>query len=354
MKELEKKKLWIFIAVAYGVAYAMNIVMIIGFKKEYDLSSFVATQMMYPACGVILGKLIFGNKDEKLPKAGYMTVLGTTFIMIIMSLMSIIFHIKPLELGGVSVDIWYTALSVVIMIGSIVAYILFWTCGKEQRINAGLQRSSIGWGIVLILVFVVMLFAREFIFAYLSDLSEHTNTHLNFLIDALKERNTIITIITLPFSFFVTWIAFFGEEYGWRYYLQPILQNKFGLRRGVLILGVAWGIWHLGLDFMFYTSVEAGPIYLILQIITCISLGIFFGYAYMKTRNIWALSLMHLINDNYLVLLAGGDSSILQNQTITLAHIPANLISSLILVAFIFAPIYNGKKEEQKFEQEAA
>ncbi|MBR5177318.1 MAG: CPBP family intramembrane metalloprotease, partial [Lachnospiraceae bacterium] len=79
MKELEKKKLWIFIAVAYGVAYAMNIVMIIGFKKEYDLSSFVATQMMYPACGVILGKLIFGNKDEKLPKAGYITVLGTTF-----------------------------------------------------------------------------------------------------------------------------------------------------------------------------------------------------------------------------------------------------------------------------------
>ena len=160
MKELEKKKLWIFIAVAYGVAYAMNIVMIIGFKKEYDLSSFVATQMMYPACGVILGKLIFGNKDVKLPKAGYITVLVTTFIMIVMSLMSVIFYIKPLELGGVSVDIWYTALSVVIMIGSIVAYILFWTCGKEQRINAGLQRSSFGWGVVLIIVFVVMLFAR--------------------------------------------------------------------------------------------------------------------------------------------------------------------------------------------------
>ena len=345
MKELEKKKLWIFIAVAYGVAYAMNIVMIIGFKKEYDLSSFVATQMMYPACGVILGKLIFGNKDEKLPKAGYITVLGTTFIMIIMSLMSIIFHIKPLELGGVSVDIWYTALSVVIMIGSIVAYILFWTCGKEQRINAGLQRSSIGWGIVLILVFVVMLFAREFIFAYLSDLSEHTNTHLNFLIDALKERNTIITIITLPFSFFVTWIAFFGEEYGWRYYLQPIMQEKFGKRLGVLALGIVWAVWHLGADLMYYTR-EYGVQMFISQIITCVAIAIFWGYVYMKTNNIWIISFMHFLNNNIAALLNGGGNESLQNQVITWSMIPSHFISAVVFMLFIFAPLYGYKKQE--------
>ena len=345
MKELEKKKLWIFIAVAYGVAYAMNIVMIIGFKKEYDLSSFVATQMMYPACGVILGKLIFGNKDEKLPKAGYITVLGTTFIMIIMSLMSIIFHIKPLELGGVSVDIWYTALSVVIMIGSIVAYILFWTCGKEQRINAGLQRSSIGWGIVLILVFVVMLFAREFIFAYLSDLSEHTNTHLNFLIDALKERNTIITIITLPFSFFVTWIAFFGEEYGWRYYLQPIMQEKFGKRLGVLTLGIVWAVWHLGADLMYYTR-EYGVQMFISQIITCVAIAIFWGYVYMKTNNIWIISFMHFLNNNIAALLNGGGNESLQNQVITWSMIPSHFISAVVFMLFIFAPLYGYKKQE--------
>lgn len=345
MKELEKKKLWIFIAVAYGVAYAMNIVMIIGFKKEYDLSSFVATQMMYPACGVILGKLIFGNKDEKLPKVGYITVLGTTFIMIIMSLMSIIFHIKPLELGGVSVDIWYTALSVVIMIGSIVAYILFWTCGKEQRINAGLQRSSIGWGIVLILVFVVMLFAREFIFAYLSDLSEHTNTHLNFLIDALKERNTIITIITLPFSFFVTWIAFFGEEYGWRYYLQPIMQEKLGRRLGVLALGIVWAVWHLGADLMYYTR-EYGVQMFISQIITCVAIAIFWGYVYMKTNNIWIVSFMHFLNNNIAALLNGGGNESLQNQVITWSMIPSHFISAVVFMLFIFAPLYGYKKQE--------
>lgn len=345
MKELEKKKLWIFIAVAYGVAYAMNIVMIIGFKKEYDLSSFVATQMMYPACGVILGKLIFGNKDEKLPKAGYITVLGTTFIMIIMSLMSIIFHIKPLELGGVSVDIWYTALSVVIMIGSIVAYILFWTCGKEQRINAGLQRSSFGWGVVLIIVFVVMLFARGFMFAYLQDLTDNTNTNINNLISVLKERNTIITIITLPLNFFLTWIAFFGEEYGWRYYLQPIMQEKLGKRLGVLALGLVWAVWHLGADLMYYTR-EYGVQMFISQIITCVAIAIFWGYVYMKTNNIWILAFMHFINNNLAAMLNGGGNESLQNQVVTWSVIPSHFISAIVFMLFIFAPLYGYKKQE--------
>ncbi|MBR3635546.1 MAG: CPBP family intramembrane metalloprotease [Lachnospiraceae bacterium] len=345
MKELEKKKLWIFIAVAYGVAYAMNIVMIIGFKKEYDLSSFVATQMMYPACGVILGKLIFGNKDVKLPKAGYITVLVTTFIMIVMSLMSVIFYIKPLELGGVSVDIWYTALSVVIMIGSIVAYILFWTCGKEQRINAGLQRSSFGWGVVLIIVFVVMLFARGFMFAYLQDLTDNTNTNINNLISVLKERNTIITIITLPLNFFLTWIAFFGEEYGWRYYLQPIMQEKLGKRLGVLALGLVWAVWHLGADLMYYTR-EYGVQMFISQIITCVAIAIFWGYVYMKTNNIWILAFMHFINNNLAALLNGGGNESLQNQVVTWSVIPSHFISAIVFMLFIFAPLYGYKKQE--------
>ena len=29
----------------------------------------------------------------------------------------------------------------------------------------------------------------------------------------------------------------------WRYYLQPLLQKKFGLKGGVILLGCVWAVW---------------------------------------------------------------------------------------------------------------
>lgn len=346
MKEIEKKKLWIFIAVAYGVAYAMNIVMIIGFKKDYDLSTCIATQMMYPACGVILGKLIFAKEEKELPKAGFITILVSSLIMVIMSLLSIIFYIKPLNIGGVNVDIWYTALSVVIMISSVVAYILFWTCGKEKRINAGLQRSSIGLSIVYIIVFVILLFVLEFLYVYLKDLFCNTNENMNNIVAILSESKTWMTFAMLPLNFLLSWIAFFGEEYGWRYYLQPLMQEKMGKRLGVIVLGLVWAVWHLGADFMYYTK-DSGVQMFVSQIITCIAIAVFMGYAYMKTNNIWMVAFMHFLNNNIAAVIKGGGTDSLQNQVITWPGVLAHLIAAVIFLVFIFAPIYGQNKQEE-------
>lgn len=36
-----------------------------------------------------------------------------------------------------------------------------------------------------------------------------------------------------------------GEEFGWRGFAHPRLVERFGLVRGPLLVGVAWGLWHL-------------------------------------------------------------------------------------------------------------
>lgn len=97
-------------------------------------------------------------------------------------------------------------------------------------------------------------------------------------------------------------MAFFGEEYGWRYYLQPLLQKKFGLKGGVILLGCVWAVWHLPIDFFYYTTPDMGLAALASQFVTCISLGIFMAYTYMKTQNIWVPIIIHFLNNNMVVV----------------------------------------------------
>lgn len=53
-----KKRLWIYLGIAYGVTFLMGLFMWYGRGSEMDLNVFPIAQMMYPAAGVILGYLV--------------------------------------------------------------------------------------------------------------------------------------------------------------------------------------------------------------------------------------------------------------------------------------------------------
>jgi membrane protease YdiL (CAAX protease family) len=98
---------------------------------------------------------------------------------------------------------------------------------------------------------------------------------------------------------------------------------------------------------MFYTTTN-GPQMFVSQIITCTVIAIFFGYAYMKTQNIWVPVIMHYLNNNLAALLSGGGSDALQQQNIAWGDIPLFLASSIAFALFIFMPIYGKGKGEGK------
>lgn len=352
-KQKEKIKLIIFIAVAYGVTYLMGLIMLVGYKKGLDLSEFPLAQMLYPAAGVMLGILVTNKKEKKIPVVGFITTLVLTALSIIISICSVIIPIPDIILPGTdqSIGVYYLIGQMVLVFFSFIIYIMFWVEGKEKRRNVGLSRNNIGMSVLMVALFVGLYFVRLFIgFGIEQLMSGDGISQMQEWLKSICNVMTIAGLISLPINYFFVFICFLGEEYGWRYYFQPVLQKKFGLVGGVLILGVLWGIWHLPMDFMYYTT-TSGPQMLVNQIIVCVAYSIFFGFTYMKTQNIWVPVIIHFLNNNLVPIVSANYSSdVLENQSMEWKDLPIAFILMLIYMVFIFAKEYRTKKDDNKDE----
>lgn len=232
--------------------------------------------------------------------------------------------VLSLTAGGMK---WVEGSQYVLVVGSILCGILMLTEKREKRGLYGLHWKKGKASVLCILLFVVLYLLRTAISLAISG-------QLWQLGWVATDSKTWIALGLLFVNFFLLFIAFFGEEYGWRYFLQPLLQHRFGKRIGVLLLGVVWGLWHLPVNLFYNGSPKNGLYFVLAQQITCITLGIFFAYVYMKTGNIWVTVILHFLNNNLIPILTGTFSAnVLQNQGVSWA----GLILALILNGVIFA-----------------
>ena len=108
----------------------------------------------------------------------------------------------------------------------------------------------------------------------------------------------ISAVSCLTYAPLINMLAAVGEEAGWRGFLYPQLKAKFGKRRGWLIGGVIWGMWHwpvIGLiGYEYGTDYFGFPIVgmLIFCIFTTVA-GIMCDWLYEKTKCIWIPSVFH-------------------------------------------------------------
>lgn len=291
-KSVLKKQLLIFSGIAFAIPYVFGIIMGIGYYKGVDLTIFTGAQMYYPAAGVIAAILLTRRKETLIPKRFFVSYLFFTIIMSISSILSVFIPQMPWAI----IDFFLS------MVISIVLGILLLTEKKEKRAAYGLTGKN--WKSVMALaVLFISLYVIRLIVSYITSgdfegLSLFTNN--------LFQTKTLGIGLSLVAMYFVKFAAFFGEEYGWRYYLQPIMQKKYGTIKGVIFLGVLWGIWHLPLNFFVYMTPADGIKSVAMQIITCIGLGVFFAYAYMKTNNIWSVVILHYLNNSLPSVLFNG------------------------------------------------
>lgn len=107
---------------------------------------------------------------------------------------------------------------------------------------------------------------------------------------------SFLSLFLLNFSLgsIFTGIYTIGEELGWRGYLQNKLIKKFGVYRGIILLGIIWGYWHLPIILMGYNYPEYPWLGgLVLMPLTTIGFSGIFAWLTLKGKNIWPAVLAH-------------------------------------------------------------
>lgn len=326
-----RKELWIFLAIAYGCPYLMGIPMYLGLKAGTDVSAFPLTQMLYPAAGVMLAFLVTRRREALLPRGFYGFYLFVTAAMLVCCLCSAF-------LPGLD---WLTISNFIVMGASLIGWGVLLATRREKRSAFGLgwRKGSTGGVLLCSLIFAGIYVLRIFLPAFLAGVQK---TYLDYLLTPMP----YIMLFNVVLSFFLSFLCFFGEEYGWRYFLQPRMQERFGTRWGVILLGVVWGLWHLPLN-LFYYAPDTPLQSILLQQITCISLGILIAYGYLKTGNIWVAVIMHYLNNN-MGLIFVPDLSF-QNQTYGWGDVLYSLILMGVLhLPFLLSHVFDGRGKQEK------
>lgn len=104
------------------------------------------------------------------------------------------------------------------------------------------------------------------------------------------------TLQALIISPILNAIPTFGEEFGWRAYLQPKLM-PLGGRKAVLLTGLIWGVWHWPIIFMGYNygrDYFGAPFLGSLAMVWfTLGLSVIFGWLSIKAHSLWPAVIGH-------------------------------------------------------------
>ena len=138
---------------------------------------------------------------------------------------------------------------------------------------------------------------------------------------------------------FLGLIIAFGEEYGWRGYLQTEL-IRLGRVRGVFLLGVIWGIWHWPVIWMGYNYPGQPILGSIAMVVMCILLAYVLAYAVFKSNGIWTAAYLHALNNqtlSFYVITLVAPTSVLWSFGV---GVPSMIMGAIVVLFILRDPVW--------------
>jgi uncharacterized protein len=202
---------------------------------------------------------------------------------------------------------------------------------KSWRETLVKARLSVGWNyryyLILPVIFSALFIAGLFI------------SHYAGLALPAQEYNPVLffTFMGIYLATFVTaWPKYFGEEYGWRFYLQDRLFTFFGGYKGVVLLGLIWGLWHLPLNLMGLNFAKDPVFGNITYLVYAIAVGIVYSYAVLKTGSIWIAVLLHAITDSLVVT----GYPFIANGQVLVAFLPVLILLGILAAVLLRSRVW--------------
>ncbi|GAA5197274.1 type II CAAX endopeptidase family protein [Microbacterium jejuense] len=101
-----------------------------------------------------------------------------------------------------------------------------------------------------------------------------------------------VQFAALPLGAVVNSVLAFGEEIGWRGWLQTALL-PLGTWPALLITGAVWGLWHAPVILLGYNFARPDIVGVLLMVGGCVAWGVLFGWLRLRGASLWPAVLAH-------------------------------------------------------------
>ena len=296
------RQVGLFVGLTFALSWSINLVIwLVGGVAHPAAATWLQMQMLVPAlCALALERFVFRTRhDRGAPRWLVRSFFVYAAIVLAVAIASTLLPDLALALS---------ALVTLASFGATAAlFVLRWRGGREAFDRAGLRlgraRDWLLYGIAF-----VLFYASQTGLNALFGLGGRVDLTEAAALNGMPPQALLIVGFVQSVVFAPVVMALmlgFGEEYGWRGYLQGTLE-RMGRVRGVLLVGLIWGIWHVPAVLLGHNYPGRPLLGSLLMIAYSVLMGFVFGYVMLKTRAIWLVAFLHAVNNHtyqYLTLM---------------------------------------------------
>lgn len=328
---VNRREVGIFLALTFALTYLLDLFfwyMTSHNSSAQNLSAFhLQVRMLIPAACVI-GLGVFCFQDSPIHRSTFHEQVRYFFYFyLVYTLVFLGLGVSTIFVAG---DSFFTisvgVVEVATIAGILMAIRLRTSGGEEPYRRAGLSFGKFRYFILFGLLFAalqVAMVSANYLLGLGKAIEAPGATVTWYIVNGLRK-------VTL-YSILGTMLAF-GEEYGWRGYLQGEL-IKLGLLKGLALVGLIWGLWQAPLAIIGYKYPGHPLEGVAVTIVYCLVFSFILGLIKLKTGSVWLVALLVSISDQTWLYLS---TMIYEPKNPILSFGPG--IYGLALLAVLFLP----------------